>query len=568
MNAATIQSLVMADELARAGVREIVVAPGARSGPLAQALHQTASKFGQRLHTHFDERAAGFLALGLAKISRRPAAVVCTSGSAIANLHPAVLEARHSHVPMVVLTADRPPELRDTGTSQTTDQIKVYGSAVLLFAEVGTLYAGPDKSSPHPSANNYWRSLICRAVASAARGPVHLNVPLREPLTFEPSADAMSDFAGRPDGKAWVDITTHHAPVASHSRIEVPARSKGVVIVGDDAAEAQAAVAFAKSAGWPLLAEPQSNARLRPNTITAYRYLLGHPGTRRQLMPEIVISVGRPGVAREVLALLYDVAEHIVVDPHPEWADPTRTAHRLASELPIPTGPAAHPSWLRSWKDADTVARTALDGFLDASGFNEPRLMRDVLKHIPDGALCFIGSSMPIRDAEVTMPSRPGVRMICNRGLAGIDGAVSTAIGAALSYQASGGGKAYAVMGDLTFLHDSTGLMGCAHNEYPDLTIVVSNNRGGGIFSLVGHTADAVGFDDLFAATHRVDLGGLAVAAGWSHHMISHSSELTDGLLRTGPQVLEVRTDRQANAKLHKKLKEHIDRALADAVVV
>lgn len=320
MNAATALSVVLADEFARSGVADVVVAPGARSGPLAQALFQEARRSGQRLHTRFDERTAGFLALGLAKRSGRPVVVVCTSGTAIANLHPAVLEASHSHLPLVIVTADRPPEMRGTGASQTTDQIKLFGSAVRLFAEVGT----PEQHST-PSANSYWRSLVCRALASAADGPVHLNVPLREPLEFAPADDAQIRFAGRPGGKPWIEIEPAGPQGLSERPVAIAPGTRGIVVVGDDAVDPDAAVAFAEAMGWPVLAEPQSNARRGPNAITTYRYLLAHPATRRRLQPELVVSVGRPGISREIQALLRDTgerAEHIVVDPHDDWADP------------------------------------------------------------------------------------------------------------------------------------------------------------------------------------------------------------------------------------------------------
>ncbi|WP_076247991.1 2-succinyl-5-enolpyruvyl-6-hydroxy-3-cyclohexene-1-carboxylic-acid synthase [Mycobacterium sp. SP-6446] len=553
--------MVLADEFARCGIRDIVIAPGARSGPLVQALHQRAMLSGQRLHMHFDERAASFLALGMAKTSRRPVIVVCTSGTATANLHPAVMEASHSHLPVIVVTADRPPEMRGTGASQTTDQVKLYGSAVRLFAEVGPI--SPEENAA-PSPNNYWRSLVCRIVASAAQGPVHLNVALREPLTFDLADDPLSRFPGRPDGKPWVAITPPPRCAAAPIITEIPARSKGLVIVGDDVDDGDAAVAFAEAAGWPLLAEPQSNARSGPNAITTYPYLLGHATMRQRLMPEIIVSVGRPGISREILGLVHEVVEHIVVDSHTDWADPTRSAHKVVPTLPLPVGPSADASWLRQWRAADQLARRALDDFLDESDLSEPRLIRDVLNHIPQNALCFIGSSMPIRDAEITMPAGRALRIICNRGLAGIDGNTSTAIGAALAHQATGGGKAYAIMGDLTFLHDTTGLISCAHSARPDLTLIVINNQGGGIFSLVGYTADAIGFEDLFASPHSVDLAGLAAATGWEHQTASTPSQLIAGINGHGPRILEVHTARGVNAKLHQRLKQHIHQHLDD----
>ena len=558
MNGATAMAVVLADELARCGVTDIVVAPGARSGPLAQALFRQAARSCQRLHTRFDERTAGFLALGLAKRSRRAVVVVCTSGTATANLHPAVLEASHSHLPLVIMTADRPPEMRGTGASQTTDQIKLFGAAVRLFTDVGP----PCLEESSPSANNYWRSLVCRAVASAADGPVHLNVPLREPLDFANPDDVDTHFPGRPGGKCWIEIAPPVPPTLCRYRFAVPPAARGVVVVGDDVEDPGAVAAFAEAVGWPLLAEPQSNARTGPNAITTYRYLLAHPPTRQRLMPELVVCVGRPGISREVQALLRDVDELIVVDPHDDWADPTRSAHRVIRHLPTSEWPAAQPSWLESWRAADQVAQTALDDFLDDSSFSEPGLIRDILRHTPDGALCVIGSSMPIRDAEVTMTPRRGLHVLCNRGLAGIDGTTSTAIGAAIAHRAAGGGKAYAIIGDLTFLHDLTGLIGGAGAEQPDLTIIVINNQGGGIFSLVGHTADTVGFDDLFGAPHTVDIASLAIGVGWRHNAIDSSPQLTATLEGGGPRIIEVRTDRRANAKLHQRLSDHIGQAL------
>ena len=558
MNASTAMAVVLADELARCGVADVVVAPGTRSGPLAQALYRQAMRSGQRLHTRFDERAAGFLALGLAKRSGRPVVVICTSGTATANLHPAVLEASHAHVPLVVLTADRPPEMRGTGASHATDQLRLFGSAVRLFTEVGA----PSLEDSTPSANSYWRSLVCRAVAISADGPVHLNLSFREPLEFAPADDMDAHFPGRSDGKPWVEIAPAAPPTLSRNVVRIPAAARGVVVVGDDAHDPAAAAAFAEAVGWPLLAEPQSNARRGTNAITAYRYLLGHPATRQRLQPEIVVCVGRPGISREVQALLRDVPEMIVVDTHDDWADPARAAHRLVRRLPGADWPAADPSWLRQWRDADRTAIAAMDGFLDDSEFNEPQVIRDVLRQMGDDALCVIGSSMPIRDAEVTMPPRRGPRVLCNRGLAGIDGTTSTAIGAAIAHQAAGGGQAYAIMGDLTFLHDLSGLITGRGAAAPDLTIVVVNNQGGGIFSLVGHTADAVGFDDLFGTPHNADIASLAAGAGWQHHVVASLSELSASLTGTGLRIIEVRTDRYVNAKLHQRLSDHIARAL------
>lgn len=280
----------------------------------------------------------------------------------------------------------------------------------------------------------------------------------------------------------------------------------------------------------------------------------------------MVVCVGRPGISREVQALLRNVPDLVVVDPHADWADPTRSATRLWRGLPTTGLAGTDPAWLRAWLVADEAAASALGAFLDDSGLSEPRVLRDVLHQLPSGGLCVIGSSMPIRDAEVTMAPRRGVRILCNRGLAGIDGTTSTAVGAALAHQAVGGGPAIAVLGDLTFLHDLSGLVTGVDAPRPDLTLVVLNNGGGGIFSLVSHTADAQGgLDDLFATPQSVDIGQLAAGCGWAHVEVSSPGELASCLRVGGPLIIEVKGDRGANAKLHQRLSEHIGITL-DAV--
>ena len=295
-----------------------------------------------------------FLALGLAKRSGRPVVVICTSGTATANLHPAVLEASHAHLPLVVLTADRPPEMRGTGASQATDQLKLFGSAVRLFTEVG-----PSLDDSTPSANSYWRSLVCRAVAISADGPVHLNLSFREPLEFVLVDHMDARFPGRSDGKPWVE--SRRPPRRRCRATWSPSLRQRVASLWSAMTRPPCCRSrFRRGRGLATACRAAEQRPAGTNAITAYRYLLGHPATRQRLQPELVVCVGRPGISREVQALLRDAPEMIVVDRQDDWADPTRAAHRLVHLLPTPDWPAAEPSRLRQWRDADRTAVAAM----------------------------------------------------------------------------------------------------------------------------------------------------------------------------------------------------------------
>ena len=301
MNPSTAFGAVLADELARCGLREVVVAPGSRSAPLAMAFDELDRAGRIRLHVRIDERSASFTALGLAKAERRPVAVVCTSGTAAANFHPAVIEADESAVPLLLLTADRPPELRGTGASQTVDQIKLYGSAVRWYAESGVPERLPDMAG-------YWRSLAGRAWAHAAGrlgtlpGPVHLNIPLRDPLVPDAeTADWPGSLAGRADDAPWTRIGDAAVVAAP---LELPWAERGVVVCGDGDYDASAIVSLAEEAGWPVLAEPSSGARRGPNALVGYQYLLASPEFMAAHRPTVIVSAGRPGLTRPQSRLL------------------------------------------------------------------------------------------------------------------------------------------------------------------------------------------------------------------------------------------------------------------------
>ncbi|MEV0597342.1 2-succinyl-5-enolpyruvyl-6-hydroxy-3-cyclohexene-1-carboxylic-acid synthase [Nonomuraea cavernae] len=551
MNPATALATVLVDELVRCGLTDVVLAPGSRSAPLALALHAESRV---RLHVRVDERSASYLAVGLARRSERPVALICSSGTAAANFHPAVVEASESGVPLLVLTADRPPELRGTGANQTIDQIKMYGPAARWFAEVGV----PEE---RPGQVAYWRSLACRAYqraqGPAGAGPVHLNLAFREPLIPDGDTKWCEPLDGAESGP-WVRTRVAPPPVALH----LPPTRRGVLVVGDGAVNVRRYVAAAGMAGWPVLSEPNGGGRYGDHAISTYHYLLSTPEFADAHEPDVVVTLGRPGLSRPLLSWLRRAGEHIVVAADLDrWPDPTRSATQVAQAVEIPVA-SGDDSWLHAWRQADAAARTAVDELLDMSGTSEPRLARDLVDALPNGALLIAGSSMPIRDLDQAMRPRRGLRLLANRGASGIDGVVSTAMGAALAHN----GPSYALIGDLSFLHDQNGLILGPREPRPDLCLVVVNNDGGGIFSLLPQAAVRDPFERVFGTPHGVDLGYVAASTGTPYTLVEEITELPKALRGEGTRVVEVRTDREANAELHARLRDAALEAVRAAV--
>ncbi|MEU4222836.1 2-succinyl-5-enolpyruvyl-6-hydroxy-3-cyclohexene-1-carboxylic-acid synthase [Nonomuraea sp. NPDC026600] len=551
MNPATALATVLVDELVRCGLTDVVVAPGSRSAPLALALHAESRV---RLHVRIDERSASYLALGLAKRAERPVALICSSGTATANFHPAVIEASESGVPLLVLTADRPPELRGTGANQTIDQIKLYGSAVRWFAEVGV-------PEDRPGQVAYWRSLACRAYQRASGpatpGPVHLNLAFREPLIPDGDTSWCESLDGDANGP-WVRARVAPPPIALH----IPPTRRGVLVVGDGAANVRRYVAAAGMAGWPVVSEPNGGGRYGDHAVSTYHYLLGTPEFADAHRPDVVVTLGRPGLSRPLLSWLGRAEEHIVVATDLDrWPDPTRSATQVAQAVEIPVA-SGDDTWLHAWRQADQAARTAIDEVLDTSGTSEPRLARDLVDAMPNGALLFCGSSMPIRDLDQAMRPRRGLRLLANRGASGIDGLVSSAMGAALAHN----GPSYALIGDLSFLHDQNGLVLGPREPRPDLCLVVVNNDGGGIFSLLPQAAVRDAFERVFGTPHGVDLGYVAASTGTPYQLVEDLSDLPKALRGEGPRLVEVRTDREANAVVHARLRDAAQTAVRDCM--
>ncbi len=556
---------VLVDELIRNGMTAACLGPGSRSTPLALAFE---SRPEIRLHVSVDERSAGFLALGLAKMTGIPAAVLTTSGTATANLYPAVIEASHAHVPMIVLTADRPPELRDTGAGQTIDQIKMYGDAVRWFVEVGVAEARSESVS-------YWRSIACRAFAACrwpSPGPVHLNLAFRNPLI--PVADE-AGFAhsldGRPGGAPWTR-ESHSALQASEEdferlKIEIEGTERGLLAVGTGLHNAGAILKTARRAAWPVSAEATSNVRTGPPAISTFEALLRQPEFAAGHRPDLVVRLGNLGTSPSLAALLDASVRQISVDPS-AWLDPARTLswmvradpNQLFGRLAVELGTRFDSGWLSSWTEADARARHTIDAVLDDHGVSEPRIARDLACCLPNGSVLYVGSSMPIRDLDWFMPPRPGIEILANRGANGIDGFVSSVLGAALAQA----GPVVGLCGDLTFLHDQNGLL-LASQDPVDAVFVVVNNNGGGIFSFLPQAGQPA-FERLFGTPHDLDLSRLAATYKCGYELIHDPIELGAAVQRAlglgGVQIIEAGTDRDLNVSFHRLVWESVGRAL------
>jgi len=541
----------LADELVRCGMTHVVTCPGSRNAPLIFALAETD---GLEAVSVLDERSGGFLALGIAKASGRPVAVTCTSGTAAANLLPAVVEAHEARVPLIVLTADRPPELRDTGAGQAIDQLKLYGSAAKWFVEVGNHEPGRETAVYH-------RSLACRAWATASGGrpgPVHLNFPLREPLAPAREDLDAEDWAGRPDGRPWVEVWEPEAS-AAHGLVKATARGPSAIVCGPGADQCvDEVVELAAVTGWPVLADPTSGLRCgrhdRTHVIAHYDVFLRDDDWASSHVPEIVYRIGDTPTSKPLRAWLAR-AEQVVIDPHATWHEPTRTAQwivaadpgRTCAELADTIAVQRAEAWLDEWRRADELVGPALGETPDPF---EPKVWAALAESLPDGATVWVSSSMPIRDVETFFPSVANpIRFLANRGANGIDGVVSAAAGAALTTA----GRAWLFTGELALLHDIGGLL-AATRAGIELTIVCANNGGGNIFDflpLAEHGAGAT-FEEHVITPSGVDLAKVAALAGISHRTATTPDEVRAAA--EAPGLVEVRTDRADNVRLHRDL--------------
>jgi 2-succinyl-5-enolpyruvyl-6-hydroxy-3-cyclohexene-1-carboxylate synthase len=481
----------LVDEWVRGGVTHAVVSPGSRNAPLVLALSRNQQI---TLDVVLDERSAAFRALGIALASGRPTVVCCTSGTAAANFHPAVVEAHHACVPLIVCTADRPPELRDWGAGQTIDQAHLYGRAVNWFCDPGP---------PDAAGASTWRPLASRALLESAgppAGPTHLNLPFREPLI--PTGDQLIDVPGRAYGAPWTRTFRSKAIADDEEFVAlVRAHPRGVIAAGARAnADADVVTRFAAAAGWPILADPLSQLRRGPLAISTYEAL----ARAEHFAPEIVLRLGAPLTSKAANAWLADVP-HVIVGAESAWLDPTHTAVAHVESLPeLPAG-TAESSWLAAWCDAERAVRAAIDKELDGDDTPcEARIARDLARDTRGPFV--VASSLPVRALEWAMAPHDDLRVYANRGANGIDGFVSTALGIAKI-----AGPTTALCGDLCFLHD-IGALASADESTP-VRFVVIDNGGGAIFSyLPQHELPAPEFQRLFLTPANVDLDAVARA--------------------------------------------------------
>ena len=484
VNTSTSLARVIVRQLIEAGITDAVISPGSRNAPISLAMFAAAEKELLKLHIRIDERSAAYFALGLAKASGRPVPIVCTSGTAVANYHPAVLEAHHSNVPLLVLTADRPANLRRTGANQTTEQARIFGNAVRYFADI--------------SGGVFPLEL---PLDSLHRGPVHLNLQFEEPLLPDDQSNWLDEVkiapkikpTGKPAGTLKVNTT------------------RGVLVIGHDRGGLTVAEVskIATDLEWPVIAEDPLSF---PEAISHAALFLASPAIRKNLAPETVVIIGRTTLSRPVNALIASAKSQIVIDPRMATVDTYRVADQRFIAAPKVVSKPADLEWHEQWQK---LSQRTSKLIADISNWSESSLARELGKQL-SGAV-FIASSRPIRDLESFASARTGVETFANRGLAGIDGNISTALGIATARQ-----SVTAIIGDLAFLHDLTGLVG---NTSANLRIIAINNDGGGIFSTLPQ-AGVSGFETVFGTPHGLDLEKIATGLGIDAKTISSFTEL------------------------------------------
>ena len=583
------------DELARCGMRHACTCPGSRNTPIVLTL---AREKRITAWSHIDERCAAFFALGAAKASGRPVAVTCSSGTAAANMLPAVIEAQHAGVPLIVLTADRPPELRDIGAGQTIDQLKLYGSSVKWFFELGVHEATPE--------NLRWiRALACRAYLTACEGrpgPVHLNIPLREPLVLEHPLPAQEPGGGgRHGGRPWViraqEALVDATPGTNHAQnpvLPIQGRTfqRPVLVAGELGGDPRLGPRLSELAGRlrvPLLADALSGARSGPAAITHFDLILREPRAAAALAPDAVVRIGELPTSKPLRAWIAGLSDaaHLQMTDAARWSDPasrvdTRAVGPVSEQLdalerwlgargvqmPGAASGTDPGGWLERWRQADRAVADAIDKPLQAAGLCEPAVAATLARLLPSTATLFVAASMPIRDVEEFFPTvSDPPRVLANRGANGIDGTVSSAFGVAAA--ASGGREVVLLLGDVTLAHDAGGLLAASRCGLK-LTVVLINNSGGGIFNFLAVAGEGEAFERHIATPTGLDFSRLAALYGLAYHQAISLDDLghalTAALSSEHSTLIEVRTERVANRALHAEIEAAALRALAEPV--
>ena len=511
VNPSTLLARVIVRQIIEAGVKDVVISPGSRNAPLSMAFHQASSKGLINLHVRIDERTAAFFALGIAKASGRPVPIVCTSGTAVANYHPAVLEASHTNIPLLVLTADRPASMRKTGANQTTEQARIFGKAVRYFADV--------------SGSVYPMELPFNSLQS---GPVHLNIQFEEPLVGDKSDNWLNDLT----------ITTPKVFDRKTSGTFYTKSTRGVLVIGHDRGglSAEAVKDFAEKLGWPVIAEDPLTFK---NAISHASVFLTSKTIAEDLAPDTVVVIGRTTLSRSINAFIKMARKEIVIDPRMATVDSDRMADQKFTQPPAVEVQSADAEYAEKWKKYSLRAQKMVS---EISTWSEQLIAREIAAGVPTGTSLFISSSRPIRDLEGFAAARSGVETFANRGLAGIDGNISTALGIASQRK-----ETIAILGDLGFLHDLTGLI---HKEAINLKIFVINNDGGGIFSTLSQRG-VDGFEAVFGTPHGLDPAAIASSMGIAAKTILTQKELSAELSEpvTGLSVVVVNVpNREGNA--------------------
>jgi len=580
----------IAEELERCGVADACISPGSRSSAIVTGILRAR---GIRPWVVLDERSAGFFALGMARAGGRPVILTCTSGTAAANYLPAVVEASLSQIPLIVLTADRPVEARDNRSAQTIDQVGIFGSHVRWSVDVLTPSSGVNLDS-------YYRTIACRAAAAATQlpaGPVHLNLPMREPLIdVEEEAAALRDDSGAPSTQRQPPLVRIHPwhpelprETVAHIAKQLDEYARGLIVCGPLGGErsTNAITALARRLGWPILADPLSGLRYgshdRAMVVDAYEVLLRDHGFRDSHQPEAVVQFGDPPVSKALGQFLASRRRklHLMAANPGTWPDPQFAAteavridpERLCGALlEVIASSSRDLSWLSAWTRASGIVRDALDEALaeaagDAVGIFEGRVLSELVALAPDGTLVQVGNSMPVRDLDIFVGcSARELSFTCNRGANGIDGVLSSAIGAA----AARSRPTIVVLGDLSFLHD-IGALQIAANYPVNLLVVVINNDGGGIFSFLPQASLGAPFERFFATPHGLEFESAASLGRADYRKARSWSEfrkgVEHGLANPGLQLLEVAVrDRARNADAHRRIIESaLDRLRANS---